>query len=497
MGDTQIQMNKASSVKRRLALSIMTTSLLASGIAPAAAGDDAFWERLFKAYADEWGKPPASDPNAPPARWAAPFPPQPVTSPPYPFTDWPYGGASTIGATLPNSVGSPLMTALAPTDFGKWLNTNHIQIYGWLNAGFNVSSATQTKAGNFPAAYMYRPNMAQLDQAVLYVERLPNTVQKDHIDWGFRISALYGENYRYTTAYGFLSDQLQKRDAFYGFDMPMVYGEVYVPWVAQGMLIRFGRYISVPDIEAQLAPNNYMYSHSFTYGYDNYTNTGAVASFQLDKNWMVQFGLSVGTDSMPWNAGKTDPGIQPTGTACVRWTSNSANDNVYVCANGINNGLWGYNNLQWYGSTYYHKFNEKWHIALEAYHMHQRNVPDVNNGNATPFDSLVNGPFKAVCSGGKDYCMAETVALLGYLNYKIDDLNNLTWRAELFDDKNGQRTGIKTRYFNYAFGWQHWLSPSVIIRPEIARYEALDAAAFDGGTKRDVTIFSSDIIWKF
>jgi len=45
---------------------------------------------------------------------------------------------------------------------------------------------------------MYVPNIVSLDQAVIYVERIPDTVQMDHIDWGFRISGLYGENYRYT-----------------------------------------------------------------------------------------------------------------------------------------------------------------------------------------------------------------------------------------------------------------------------------------------------------
>jgi hypothetical protein len=35
---------------------------------------------------------------------------------------------------------------------------------------------------------------------------------------------------------------------------------VFIPQLAEGLLVRFGRYISIPDIEAQLAPNNYMYS---------------------------------------------------------------------------------------------------------------------------------------------------------------------------------------------------------------------------------------------
>ena len=107
--------------------------------------------------------------------------------------------------TRPNSVDSPLMAAMSNTAAGKALNDAHIQIYGWVNFGGNVSTNTVKPGGNSPAAYMYTPNTLQFDQAVVYIERLPDTVQKDHVDWGFRFSALYGENYRYTTAYGLAS----------------------------------------------------------------------------------------------------------------------------------------------------------------------------------------------------------------------------------------------------------------------------------------------------
>jgi len=64
---------------------------------------------------------------------------------------------------------------------------------------------------------------------VLYIERLPNTVQRDHIDWGFRVSAIYGENYRYTTSLGIATYQLQTLNNFNGYDFPMLYGELYIP----------------------------------------------------------------------------------------------------------------------------------------------------------------------------------------------------------------------------------------------------------------------------
>ena len=479
-----------------------------------------FFGRLVKAYTDEMGVPPAPAANAPPGNRAAPYPPQPVTSPPYPFTVWPYGGTNPVGATAPASIDSPLMTALAPTDFGKFLADWNTQIYGWVNPGFNLSTSGNHKGGNFPAAYAYDPNILWLDQAVVIFERLPDTVQQDHVDWGFRVSPIYGETYRYTTALGFASYQLQHKNQQAGFDVPMIYGELYIPNIAEGLMIRLGRYISVPDTEAQLAPNNYMYSHSMTYAYDNYTNTGLLFSLQATRNLVVQAGITIGTDSALWDQGKlrnsppwsnNDPGVQPSFTGCLRYQTDSAYDAAYACANGINDGKWGYNNLQQYAFTFYHKFDEKWHITFETWDMHENNTPNAaayGEPNQTPgyfgnLGSLLNGPFGA-------WCTSQEYSLLSYLNYQIAPLDNISWRVEFFNDLSGQRTGIKDRYFNYAVGWQHWFSPTIMMRPEVAVYDALDRKSFNrngqgnigapqggGATAMQELVFSADLIWHF
>ena len=57
-----------------------------------------------------------------------------------------------------------------------------------------------------------------LDQLALYTERLADTTQTDHFDWGFRLANLYGQDYRYTTAKGMLSQQLLVKNAQYGYD---------------------------------------------------------------------------------------------------------------------------------------------------------------------------------------------------------------------------------------------------------------------------------------
>jgi hypothetical protein len=494
-------------------------------------GND-FFSRFVNYYRLEWGHDAApADPKAPPGRrdyWPA----TPESVPPMPFTEWPYGGSTALGVTRPSSADSPLMNAMSNTAVGQWLNDAHIQVYGWINAGGNLSSNT-VRGGNAPAAYDYNPNTVQLDQAVLYIERLPDTVQKDHIDWGFRLAPIYGENYRYTTAFGLWSYQLLNQNKNYGYDLPMAYGEVFIPRVMEGLLIRFGRFISIPDIEAQLAPNNYMYTHSMTYTFDNYTNTGIQTTLAVTKNWMLQLGLSVGSDTMPWHYGAKianpfpnplfpnstmpkDPGAIPSVTGGVRWTSDTGNDSIYVVADAINSGTWGYNNLQWFGLTAYHKFNEQWHISFETYNLHQNNVLNVNNPAAvaafaaggTPFSPQYmpfNSPFGAQCNSTVVFsCTASVQTYLAYLNYKPSPLDNISYRLEFYDDKQGQRTGAKTRYIETGIGWQHWFSPQIEIRPEVTYYKAMDAFAFNGNpnlgipaNRKYAIVGSADIIIHF
>jgi hypothetical protein len=84
------------------------------------------WRRS-PSHALEWGHAVApSDPNAPPSRRPdSVWPATPQSTPPMPFTEWPYGGTTTIGVTRPNSVDSPLMVALANTQLGAGMNASH------------------------------------------------------------------------------------------------------------------------------------------------------------------------------------------------------------------------------------------------------------------------------------------------------------------------------------------------------------------------------------
>jgi Putative beta-barrel porin-2, OmpL-like. bbp2 len=503
-------------------------------------GENVF-ERFYKYYKLEWGHGTApADPKAPPSRVDG-WPRTPDSSPPSAYSEWPTGALTSIGVTRPNSIDSPFMAAISNTDVGKWMASNNLQVYGWLNPGMNFSTNSGQKGANAPVAYTYSANTLQLDQAVVYLERLPDTVQKDHIDWGFRVSALYGADYRYTNSYGLGSYQFNKRNDENGYDFPMMYADIYIPYVLEGLEFRIGRYISIPDIEAQLAPNNLTYTHSLTYAWDNYTNTGIVGSLQITKQLMLQIGVDDGTETPIWRSGqkipnldpnnaiysgnsfKKDPGNQPSLAACLRYSWNDGWDTLYPCIDGINDGKWGYNNIQWHGFTYYHRFNPEWALNFEAYYLDEHDVPNARNPAAVAIVNAGGTPFSpqfvprnssnlAYCPNTTDFtCSVWAVGVLGYLNYKPDVLNQFTLRLEWYDDPQGWRTGTGnsgvngfTRYFDTAISWQHWLSPQIEFRPELSYWRSFSTAAFGGnpsegiaGKNKDMGEFAADVIIHF
>jgi hypothetical protein len=451
-----------------------------------------FFRRFAQAYWDDW-HPPATDPNAPQPQFRGY--PAPVSNPPYPFSVWPIGATPGIG--YPSATSYPLTTALQTGPHGDWWKKANIQIYGWIDVGMNISTSHDGEYANAPAAYAQIPNSFVLDQATLYIERVPDTVQTDHFDWGFRLTNLYGVDYRFTTAEGYFSQQLLNNPKAngtignkYGYDPVMAYVDLYFPHVAQGMDVRIGRYISLPDIEAQLAPNNYTYTHSLTYTYDCYTQTGINATIKLSDHWTTQFGLSGGCEAAPWA-----PDAKLTGNACVGYNWSKGGDNIYICANSLNDGRYNYNNLAAYYATWYHKFGQsKWHMALESWYQYESHTPNVLNPAAATL--LLTNANGAVCNNTTELtCFAPDWASVLYVNYQISKKDYISIRNEFLDDSKGQRTGFKTLYSEHTVSWNHWSGSTVLFRPELRYDQAYDAPAYDSGHKKSQLMFAADVIW--
>jgi hypothetical protein len=444
-----------------------------------------FVQRLGEAFLEQLGTPAyvPPDPNAPNPRR---IPPAPFDSPPFPAGDWQIGGTPIIGD--PGELAPyPLMQAIYEGPGGEAWKNSKIQIYGWVNFSGNISTShpsSTSQNGNFPLVYDIRPNRMELNQIVLYLERMPDTNQTDHIDWGFRYSMLYGLDYRFTISRGWFSDQLLKHNSYSGFDMPMVYLDLYIPYVFQGMNIRIGRIISMPDIEAQLAPNNLMASHSILYGFDPYCQEGIFTTTKINDQWTIQAGISDGTDVAIW---QSDPGRQPTGTVMVQWIAPNQMDSIYAGDNVINNGEFGYNNMQQFVGTWTHKFNDKIYTATEAWYMFMYDAID-HPTSEVPFQS---GSFP-VRNG-----YAPEWAVVNYTMFRIAPSAFFTVRNEYFNDKVGSRTGFATEYSEHSIGITWWPDKLITIRPELRYDHSYDERAYNNGTRHNQLAFTTDMIFHF
>ena len=367
------------------------------------------------------------------------------------------------------------------------LENARTKIYGWIAPSIDFSTSG---TNNFPVSYDIFPNKIQLNQAVIYVERLPNTVQKHHFDYGYHLTAFYGIDYRFTTAKDYFSQQLLKFNRQYGFDPVLEYVDLYFP-VKEGLNIRMGRFLSVPGIEAQLAPNNYNMTHSLLYTIDPFTDTGIYGTLKLTKQWIVQLGLSAGHDVAPWSDDR-----RPSAIACLDYSTASNKDNFYACANGINGGKYAYNNLQDYDGTWYHKFNAKWHTATEAWYMYERDVPNVagNVANPVPTETGANGAF---CKAGELRCTAPEYAVVNYLNREVNQKLFVGFRSDFLDDKKGQRTGIAGKYTENTLYATKYIGNTVLFRPELRFDHSWDARGYNAGKSRNQLFFGMDVIYKF
>ena len=208
-------------------------------------------------------------------------------------------------------------------------------------AGSTVAAISRPTASlpevTLPAAYDYTPNTFQLDQAVVYFERLPDTVQTDHIDWGFRFSGdlrrelpiHHGVRHRELSAPRPQPHQRLRHadDVRRGLH----------PQVAEGLLTP-GRALHLAAGHRGAARAQQLHVHPLLHLHVRQLHQPRRpgSTLALNKNWFFQLGVSVGTDTAPWHWGQKvpnpfpntvfpdttmlrDPGAKPSVTIGARW----------------------------------------------------------------------------------------------------------------------------------------------------------------------------------
>jgi hypothetical protein len=449
-----------------------------------------FLIRLCRAYKEELTKKDNGngDEEEPPRRAL----PSPWSSPPFPGSE--YQGYPLIGVPESTTV-YPIMKAIYGGPFGEEIKDTRIKFTGWATGAGTWSTARNS---NTPASYWIVPNRYELDQLVFKLERYPDTVQTDRIDWGFRMVGLYGMDYRYTTAGGWGSDQLLEHNNLYGWDPTEAYFNVYIPGFLEGTDIRIGRWIACPDIETQYSVDNYLGSHSILFTYDTYTQTGIMITQRINEQWMVQGVLHSGTDMAPWYRGAI-----PTGAFGVRWVAEDNNNAFYTWLNAINNAQFrhfeqygqplGHDNFNYLVTTWEHRFTEKFFTKTEAYYMWEINAEIGGTPSAGPLEPYGGGGGNGVTIPG----YTQAYGVLNYTMLGISKRDYITFRNEWWKDESGFRSGFRGTYTSNTLGLSHQFNDVLMLRPEIGYYRNWHEDAFDLGTKRGIWIYGFDVTLRF
>jgi hypothetical protein len=266
----------------------------------------------------------------------------------------------------------------------------------------------------------------------------------------------------------------------------------------EGLAFRLGRWVATPDIETQLAPDNYLASHSILFTYDTYTQTGFYFTLRPHEQWLLQAGLNAGNDMAPWYKGAI-----PCGFFAVRWVSKENNDAFYTALNQINNAQFrhftvdgqpaGHDNFNYVVTTWEHRFNEYFHTKTEAYYMWERNAVVGGTPSIGPVQSFGGGGGIGAPIPG----LSEAFGVLNYTMFAFSKRDYLAARNEWWKDTTGFRATFAGNYTSHTIGWSHQFNDLVMIRPEIGYYRNWNEPAFDLGTKHGIWIYGFDFTVRF
>lgn len=187
-------------------------------------------------------------------------------------------------------------------------------IGGWTQIGYHNESN---------GVFNTHPNDIRLHQQWLYLERVADG--SEGLDFGFRADLIYGVDAQNTQAFGNPPGTYDFQNGWdhgiYGWALPQLYAEV-----AMGDLsVKAGHFYTIIGYETVTAPDNFFYSHAFTFNFNEpFTHTGVLATYQVNDNVTAYGGYTWGWDTgfEDFNDGDNSDGSNWLGGVSVALTDN-------------------------------------------------------------------------------------------------------------------------------------------------------------------------------
>ena len=351
---------------------------------------------------------------------------------------------------------------LEGTRFGQTLADRGVTIQGWADMGYTASS---TSRFNNPITFNDHANAFQLNQVWLGATKAIDTSKKE-VQLGYNFSFLYGQDYRFTLPRGLFSDQVADARQF-GFDAVYHYAEVFLPNLGgEGTTVRVGRWGTLIGYEVIDAPNTPFLSKSYNFQYNPFTHTGAMATTQVNENLSVYGGVVTGSDV--W----IDPAARATYVGGVKYAPKDgkgslAFNTVFGPAEFLANE--NFTHFNSYNLLGVYNVSDKLTYVMDATFSHADNFAGVGSAN--------------------------WFGVANYWLYKVSDKVTSNFRAEVFSDEKGVRTGFSGVYTELTYGLTITPKDWLLVRPFVRYDYNSESRPFEGD--RDLFTGGIELILRY
>ncbi|HET6881870.1 MAG TPA: outer membrane beta-barrel protein [Pirellulales bacterium] len=335
---------------------------------------------------------------------------------------------------------------------GETAPPGQLWISGWIDASYTAST---DRVQQLPMGFNYRANQFLLQQNWVRIQRAVDKEDATDPSFGFLSDTILpGSDYRFTLPRGLFPGQLTGTRGgpnLYGIDPVRFYGEAYFPGIAQGFDFQVGRFYAPWGIEAVDAPSNTFLSHSYTFVYDPFTQTGMLTTTKLNDQWSTQSALVIGNDE--W----FNPGNQLKYSGNVQWSAADKRNSLrFSTILGSPRYIARYqlDNLNLFELIYSHQFSEQLKWIFATTFGYQTGVPNLG--------------------------VADWIGYQNYLTRQLNEKLTAALRVEFFDDFKGQRTGFAGLYTDVTVGIQAQLTDRIRVRPELRLDDNTRSRPFEG-----------------
>jgi Putative beta-barrel porin-2, OmpL-like. bbp2 len=354
-----------------------------------------------------------------------------------------------------------IMKLLEGSPAGQMLSDKGITIQGWVNMNYTASSASRN---NFPVTFNTRANDFQMNQLWLESSKAIDTSKKE-VQFGYRVAALYGEDYALTLPRGLYNSQLPDR---YGFDPVYHYGEIFLPNLGgEGSTLRVGRWGTLIGYEVIEATGTPFLTKSYNFQFNPFTHTGAMLTTQLSDTWTMYHGAVTGSDVY------IDPAARLTYVGGIKWAPPEGDTSVALNTVVTDPSFFvreGFQHFNSYNLLITHKCSDDLTYVLDATYSHADTFAALNQS-------------------------ANWYGFANYFLYKISDTLSSNFRVELFEDNKGVRTGFRGLYTEVTYGLAWTPTDAVIVRPTVRYDYNSTSRPFEGD--RDLFTATFDLIIRF